>query len=150
MGTIRTLVLSGGGGRGAFHAGVYRYLAQHHKPGVNESHQGAWKPDIVVGTSIGAVNGAAMVQGIPADDLLGFWRSLRERDIQGLPPTMSPFTRMIVNQVMKSMIGVSLPVVGAADATSRKPEPAKSWPIPGLGGLASAWLGRWANLLDTG
>jgi NTE family protein len=148
MGIIRTLVLSGGGGRGAFHAGVYRYLSQNHKPGVSASHRGAWKPDIVVGTSIGAVNGAAIVQGIAPDDLLGFWRSLRERDIQGLPPTMSPFTRMIVNQVMKSMIGVSLPIVGPGDATSRKP--ASSWPIPGLGKVGAGWLGRWANLLDTG
>jgi NTE family protein len=148
MGTIRTLVLSGGGGRGAFHAGVYRYLSQHHKPGVSASHQGAWKPDIVVGTSIGAVNGAAIIQGIEADDLLGFWRSLRERDIQGLPPTMSPFTRLVVNQMMKRLIGVSLPVVSPAEATSRMP--ARSWPVPGLGRLGAAWLGRWANLLDTG
>jgi NTE family protein len=143
MGTIRTLVLSGGGGRGAFHAGVYRYLSQNHKPGINESHQGAWKPDIVVGTSIGAVNGAAIVQGIGADDLLSFWASLREHDIQGLPPTMTPFTRLIVNQMMKSMIGVKLPTVKPQDATSATPP--SSWPIPGL-----SWLGRFANLLDTG
>ena len=144
MGTIRTLVLSGGGGRGAFHAGVYRYLSQNHKPGVNAAHQDAWKPDIVVGTSIGAVNGAAIVQGIDADDLLTFWRSLRERDIQGLPPTMMPFTRLIVNQMMKSMIGVTLPTVRPKDSTSLRPS--NNWPIPGLGGL----VGRFANLLDTG
>ncbi len=148
MGTIRTLVLSGGGGRGAFHAGVYRYLSQNHKPGVNTSHQGAWKPDIVVGTSIGAVNGAAIVQGIEADELLSFWASLREHDIQGLPPTMTPFTRLIVNQVMKSMIGVKLPMVRPKEATSTTPP--STWPIFGLGGFASAWLGRFANLLDTG
>ncbi len=144
MGTIRTLVLSGGGGRGAFHAGVYRYLSQNHKPGVNDSHQGAWNPDIVVGTSIGAVNGAAIVQGISADDLLSFWRSLRERDIQGLPPTMTPLTRMVVNQIMKGMIGVTLPMVHPKEATSTKPS--NNWPVPGLGGL----VGRFANLLDTG
>ena len=39
----RALVLSGGGGRGAYHVGVYRYLEE----------QGL-KPDVVVGTSIGA------------------------------------------------------------------------------------------------
>src|SRR5512135_2554318 len=127
MGTIRTLVLSGGGGRGAFHAGVYQYLMQRHKPGVADTHQGAWQPDIVVGTSIGAVNGAAIVQGIDADDLLSFWASLREHDIQGLPPTMKPFTRLVVNQIMKSMIGVTLPTVGSKEATSLTPP--NTWPI---------------------
>ena len=149
MGTIRTLVLSGGGGRGAFHAGVYQYLSQQHKPGVDGQHKACWTPDIVVGTSIGAVNGAAIVQGIEADELLGFWRSLRERDIQGLPPNMTRFSRWIVNQVIKGMIGVSLPAVSQSDATS--PPPEQSWPpVPGLGRLGSLWLGRWANLLDTG
>jgi NTE family protein len=149
MGTIRTLILSGGGGRGAFHAGVYRYLSQNHKPGVTVDHQGQWKPDIVVGTSIGAVNGAAIVQGMSADELLAFWRSLRERDIQGLPPNMTRFSRWIMNQVFKNMIGVSLPTVLPADATS--PTPEQSWlPLPGLGKLGAIWLGRWANLLDTG
>jgi NTE family protein len=148
MGTIRTLVLSGGGGRGAFHAGVYRYLAQHHKPEVNAQHQGFWKPDIIVGTSIGAVNGAAIAQGIEADDLVTFWRGLRERDIQGLPPTMTPFARLLVNQVLKGMIGVELPKVGPGESTS--PNAPKGWPIVGLGSLVSSWVGRWSNLLDTG
>src|SRR5690554_1077668 len=98
MGTIRTLVLSGGGGRGAFHAGVYQYLSQRYKPGADAAHQGAWTPDIVVGTSIGAVNGAAIVQGMPADELVAFWRNLRERDIQGLPPNMTRLSRWMVNQ----------------------------------------------------
>ena len=35
MQPIRTLVLSGGGGRGAFHAGVYKYLAETQKEGVD-------------------------------------------------------------------------------------------------------------------
>jgi NTE family protein len=149
MGTIRTLVLSGGGGRGAFHAGVYQYLMQRHKPGVNDAHQGAWQPDIVVGTSIGAVNGAAIVQGIQADDLLTFWRSLRERDIQGLPPYMSGLSRWVANKVMKNTIGVQLPQVAVKDATSPKPD--DRWEIlPGLGKFGALTLGRWMSLLDTG
>jgi predicted acylesterase/phospholipase RssA len=127
---------------------VYRYLCQNHKPGVDGPHQGEWQPDIVVGTSIGAVNGAAIVQGIDADDLLAFWRSLRERDIQGLPPTMTPLTRLVVNRILKGMIGVNLPAVARSEATSNTSEP--NWPLPGLGRLGAAWLGRWASLLDTG
>jgi len=42
----RALALSGGGGRGAYHVGVYKYLEE----------QGV-QPDVVVGASIGAVNG---------------------------------------------------------------------------------------------
>ena len=149
MGTIRTLVLSGGGGRGAFHAGVYQYLSQRHKPGVDDGHQGEWKPDIIVGTSIGAVNGAAIIQGMEADDLVTFWRSLREHDIQGLPPYMKGIARWVVNKIIKNTIGVALPQVKPQDATSLKPD--DHWEmVPGLGKISAAWLGRWANLLDTG
>ena len=72
MGTeaVRALILSGGGGRGAFHAGVYRYLMKNHKVNLDSKHTGAWDPQIIVGTSIGAVNGAAIAQGMPADQLV--------------------------------------------------------------------------------
>ncbi len=149
MGVIRTLILSGGGGRGAFHAGVYQYLAQAFKPNVDVDHQGAWIPDIVVGTSIGAVNGAAIVQGKSADELVHFWRGLEEKDIEGLPPSMSPLTRWTVNQVMKGMIGVDLPPVAAHESTSPKAE--NAWQLlPKLGKFGNWLLGRWSNLLDTG
>jgi NTE family protein len=61
----RALVLSGGGGRGAYHVGVYKYL--------EEQNLG---PDIVVGTSIGAVNGAMIASGLTAADLEREWRQL--------------------------------------------------------------------------
>jgi NTE family protein len=61
----RALVLSGGGGRGAYHVGVYKYLEER-----------GLKPDIVVGTSIGAVNGAMIVSGYTAADLEREWRAL--------------------------------------------------------------------------
>jgi len=148
MGTIRTLVLSGGGGRGAFHAGVYRYLSLLKKQGVDEEHNCPWTPDIVVGTSIGAVNGAAIVQGHSATELEMFWRSLREKDIQGLPPTMSPLSRWMANQMLKGMIGVTLPTVSSGEATSYPPD--DNWLLPKLGKWANRWFGRWNSLLDTG
>ncbi|MEI3356614.1 MAG: patatin-like phospholipase family protein [Clostridia bacterium] len=46
------LVLSGGGSKGAYQIGVYRALRKLGK-----------RPEIVTGTSIGAVNGLLIVQG---------------------------------------------------------------------------------------
>lgn len=73
----RALVLSGGGGRGAYHVGVLRFLEEHE-----------WRPDVVVGTSIGAVNGAALASGHTAHSLWSLWRRLRTRDVQ--KPNVNP------------------------------------------------------------
>jgi predicted acylesterase/phospholipase RssA len=48
----RALVLSGGGGRGAFECGVIEKLAEL-----------GWQPDVLVGTSIGAMNAAVLAIG---------------------------------------------------------------------------------------
>jgi NTE family protein len=68
---LRALVLSGGGGRGAYHVGVLRFLEEHE-----------WYPDIIVGTSIGAVNGAALASGHSAHSLWALWRRLKTDDVQ--------------------------------------------------------------------
>ena len=67
----RALVLSGGGGRGAYHVGVLRFLEEHE-----------WYPNIVVGTSIGAVNGAAIASGHTSHSLWALWRRLTTSDVQ--------------------------------------------------------------------
>ena len=149
MTIIRTLVLSGGGGRGAFHAGVYKYLCETSKPGVDNEHQGSWTPDIIVGTSIGAVNGAAITQGYSGEELVELWRGLREQDIQGLPPTMSWLSRSVANRVLRGMIGVSLPRVPKDISTSPPPEISPAL-LPGMGRFSRWLLGRWGSLLDTG
>lgn len=46
------LVLGGGGARGAFEVGVWKALDELD-----------YKPDIITGTSVGALNGALMLQG---------------------------------------------------------------------------------------
>jgi NTE family protein len=69
--SLRALVLSGGGGRGAYHVGALRFLEEHE-----------WYPDIIVGTSIGAVNGAAIASGHNAHSLWSLWRRLRTDDVQ--------------------------------------------------------------------
>lgn len=77
----RALVLSGGGGRGAYAAGVYRYI-----------EEAGLTPDILVGTSIGAITAAAIASGKSAEQLEQAWLQTRTRDIQRfwrLPPWRS-------------------------------------------------------------
>src|SRR5574338_933386 len=101
---VRALILSGGGGRGAFHAGVYQYLMQDNKPNLDPEHAGAWDPQIIVGTSIGAVNGAAIAQGMPADELVEVWKSLEEEDIQAGPPGMRGIARWAARAIFKEVM----------------------------------------------
>jgi NTE family protein len=69
----RALVLSGGGGRGAYHVGVYKYMEEK-----------GLLPDIVIGTSIGAVNGAMIVSGMSAADMEREWLALTGDQIHRL------------------------------------------------------------------
>jgi len=147
---IKALILSGGGGRGAFHAGVYQYLMSDNKENVSSSHAGPWNPDIIVGTSIGAVNGAAIAQGMAAEELVNVWKSLEEKDIQGIPPRMRGVARWIVHLLFGQLMRADLPRVDPAISTS--PDPNEYWPplpfVPSW--VADRFVGRWINLLDTG
>jgi len=67
---MTALVLCGGGSRGAVEVGLYRALTELRVP-----------IDLVVGTSVGAVNGAAVAAGIPPDALAGLWKGLTRRDL---------------------------------------------------------------------
>ncbi len=60
------LILSGGGARGAFQVGVIKYL--------NEIN---WVPDLICGTSVGAINAAALGSGITIDQLTRLWKTYR-------------------------------------------------------------------------
>jgi NTE family protein len=61
----RALILSGGGARGAYQVGVWRRLQEL-----------GWQPDMVCGTSIGAINSALIGSGWDAERLKEFWESL--------------------------------------------------------------------------
>ena len=147
---IRSLILSGGGGRGAFHAGVYKYLMQKEKRNLDLEHAGSWDPHIIVGTSIGAVNGAAIAQGMSADQLVEVWKSLEEKDIQGLPPGMRGIARWAARAIFGEVLDARLPQVAPQEATS--PIPKEYWPpLPLLPNwIAERLVGHWINLLDTG
>ncbi len=67
----KALVLSGGGGWGAYQVGVLRFLEEHE-----------WFPDVIVGTSIGAVNGAAIASGHTSHSFWALWRRLKTDDVQ--------------------------------------------------------------------
>jgi NTE family protein len=60
---MKALVLSAGGAFGAYQIGVWRALEEN-----------GWRPDLIVGASIGAVNGFAISRGASAGDLLRIWR----------------------------------------------------------------------------
>ncbi len=64
----RALILSGGGARGAFQVGVWEYL------------QGkGWNPDLICGTSVGAINAVAIGSGMPLEKLMHIWKTLNHR-----------------------------------------------------------------------
>jgi NTE family protein len=80
----RALVLSGGGGRGAFQVGVLEHLESI-----------GWKPDIIVGTSIGSMNAAVYAVG-GITHLQQMWESIRTKDMHRffrLKPWQSVFDR---------------------------------------------------------
>src|SRR5437588_5081461 len=84
------LVLQGGGALGAYQAGVYEAL-----------HESGVEPDWVIGTSIGAINGA-LIAGNTAEDRIGrlheFWKRVEQTApfavasifMRGIAPFFSP------------------------------------------------------------
>ena len=58
----KALILTGGGARGAFHIGVWKYLQER-----------KWTPDLICGTSVGAINAAAIGAGMPVERLIQIW-----------------------------------------------------------------------------
>ena len=64
------LVLCGGSSHGAIEVGLYQALEELRIDF-----------DFIVGTSIGAINGALIAAGIPAEQVAASWRILRTRDV---------------------------------------------------------------------
>lgn len=61
----RALILSGGGARGAYQIGVWKYLLDRH-----------WKPDLICGTSVGAINAVGIGSGLNLEELIQVWRGI--------------------------------------------------------------------------
>ncbi|MBI2555207.1 MAG: patatin-like phospholipase family protein [Candidatus Rokubacteria bacterium] len=74
---MTALVLCGGGSRGAVEVGLYRALMELEIP-----------IDLVVGTSVGAINGAVVATSMPPEALETLWQGLRRRDLFALNPQL--------------------------------------------------------------
>ena len=115
----RALVLSGGGGRGAFQVGVIEHLESI-----------GWRPDIIVGTSIGSMNAAVYAIG-GLDRLQTMWSNIRTRDMHRflrLKPWRSLFDRAPWKQTLEKyasedeLARVTLPLyMVATDITTGHP-----------------------------
>ncbi len=96
----KALVLSGGGGRGAYHVGVVEALVEM---GWMQDGVG---PDIIAGTSIGAINGAALTSGITIEQFKQRWLAMHTEDVHrlsnDLPPLSRPLARFFLRSVLTS------------------------------------------------
>lgn len=66
----RALILSGGGARGAYQAGVWKFLCEQ-----------GWKPDLVCGTSVGAINACCIASGLSPGDLEQLWWTISDKSV---------------------------------------------------------------------
>jgi NTE family protein len=72
----RALVFSGGGNFGAWQAGVWSGLPSD------------YKPDLIVGASVGSLNGYAIAGGATPDELCAFWMRPEVGRFRRLPETI--------------------------------------------------------------
>jgi len=78
---VKALILSGGGSRGAYEAGVLSALAREERF------------EIVCGTSVGAINGGAVAQG-EAERLPDLWRGFVKRKMVRLRPEIDVLVKL--------------------------------------------------------
>ncbi len=92
------LVLSGGGARGAYHIGVIEALVQAGwmRDGVG--------PDIIAGTSIGAINAAALASGMTAARMRELWLQMHTEDVHRLSADLPPLARPLVRFLLRSVL----------------------------------------------
>ena len=67
---VNALLLCGGGSRGAIEIGLYKALIEHHIP-----------IDLIIGTSVGAINGALIAAGLTSDELAALWSQFEQKPL---------------------------------------------------------------------
>ena len=96
--TKKALVLSGGGGRGAYHIGVVEALVER---GWMQDGAG---PDIIAGTSIGAINAAAIASGLTVEQLKARWAAMHTEDVHQLSDDLPAASRPLVRFLMRGVL----------------------------------------------
>lgn len=92
------LVLQGGGALGAYQVGVYQAL-----------HEADIEPDWVIGTSIGAINGALIAGNPPQkrlERLRAFWKSVEQNPAANVPEMWVPPLGNAVMNFMTMVAGI--------------------------------------------
>ena len=69
----RALILSGGGARGAYQVGVWKYLVEQ-----------GWHPDLICGSSVGALNATLGACDYNPQDLIQLWKTIERRSVYRL------------------------------------------------------------------
>jgi NTE family protein len=88
----RALIFAGGGGRGAFQIGIWKYLVERN-----------WTPDIICGTSVGAVNAVGIGSGLDVSTLIRLWTSHNRRRMYRL--NLGPFlSGLLSGRVLKPLL----------------------------------------------
>jgi NTE family protein len=77
---VRALVLSGGGFFGAWQAGAWAALASR------------WRPELIVGVSVGSLNGYCIACGVTPETLRDLWRRERLVDLKELSGNLRDLT----------------------------------------------------------
>jgi NTE family protein len=98
MAKKKALVLSGGGGRGAYHIGVLQALVE--RGWITDGHG----PDIIAGTSIGAINAAAIASGLTIAELKSNWLDMHTEDVHRLSRDLPAITRPLMGFLMRSVL----------------------------------------------
>jgi NTE family protein len=98
MAKKKALVLSGGGARGAYHIGVIEALVAH---GWMEDGVG---PDIIAGTSIGAINAAALASGLRVEQLKQRWLRMHTEEVHRLSADLPPLVRPLIRFLLRSVL----------------------------------------------
>jgi NTE family protein len=119
----RALVLSGGGMFGAWQAGAWRALADR------------VRPDLIVGASVGSLNGYAIAGGATPEELADFWMRPEVGALSKLPGTIQALMerykpRIDFAVVLTDLIGMKPRIFRSAEITWR--HLAASCAIPGV------------------
>lgn len=94
----KALVLSGGGGRGAYHVGVVEALVEQ---GWMQDGVG---PDIIAGTSIGAINAAAIASGLTVAQLKARWLTMHTEEVHQLSSDLPAVTRPLLRFLLRGVL----------------------------------------------